>query len=203
MKRITKVAFVTFAFSLLLVSFIYGYNIGNKKAIEKPQKDLTITDTENNVIDYKNNDNDVESVEKEENIIGPNTVIEYINHYKKCNDTVSKIEEPEKAIINFDEEDYKKYLETNHPNWQLLSFSSKKVIVKRELDRYCPNHYIIGVKDNKIAIFKFNDMGEKVLVEIINKSVSTLKEIDQEKLKKGIVVDSVEEIGDILENFIS
>ncbi|WP_069649380.1 BofC C-terminal domain-containing protein [Caloranaerobacter ferrireducens] len=202
MKKFSKVAFVTFAFSLLLVSFIYGYNIGNKKAIEKPQKELAIKGTENNIIDYKN-DSDVESVEKEENVIGPNTVIEYINYYKKCNDTLTQIVEPEKAIINFNEEDYKKYLETNHPDWQLLSFSSEKVIVKRELDRYCPNHYIISVKDNKIAIFKFNDMGEKVLVEIINKSVSTLKEIDQEKLKKGIVVDSEEEIGDILENFIS
>ncbi|KPU28001.1 hypothetical protein TR13x_01240 [Caloranaerobacter sp. TR13] len=202
MKKISKVAFVTFAFSLLLISFIYGYNVGNKKAIKKPQKELTIKGTENNIVDYKD-DSNVESVEKEEKIIGPNTVIEYINYYKKCNDTLTQIVEPEKAIINLNEEDYKKYLETDHPNWQLLSFSNEKVIVKRELDRYCPNHYIISVKDNKIAIFKFNDMGEKVLVEIINKSVSTLKEIDQKRLKKGIVVDSEEEIGDIIENFIS
>ncbi|QIB26551.1 BofC C-terminal domain-containing protein [Caloranaerobacter azorensis] len=200
MKRVSKVTFVTFALLLLLISFIYGYNVGDKKAIEKPQKELTIKDAENNVIGYKN-DNNV-GVEKE-NVIGPNTVIEYINYYKKCNDTLTQIAEPEETIINFNEEDYRKYLETNHPNWQLLSFSSERIIVKRELDRYCPNHYIIGVKDNKIAIFKFNDMGEKVLIEMINKSVSTLKEIDQEKLKKGIVVDSKEEIGDILENFIS
>ncbi|WP_427339067.1 BofC C-terminal domain-containing protein [Caloranaerobacter sp. DY30410] len=202
MKKISKAAFVTFAFSLLLVSFIYGYNIGDKKAIEKPQKELTIKGAENNIIDHKN-DSNAKIIEEEENVIGPNTVIEYINYYKKCNDTLTQIEEPEKTIINFNEEDYKKYLETNHPNWQLLSFSSGKVIVKRDLDRYCPNHYIISVKDNKIAIFKFNDMGEKVLIEMINKSVSTLKEIDQEKLKRGIVVDSEEEIGDILENFIS
>ena len=33
--------------------------------------------------------------------------------------------------------------------------------------------------------------------------ISLLKEIDQKKLKEGIRVDSLEELSDVLENFIS
>nr|WP_272878533.1 BofC C-terminal domain-containing protein [Clostridium sp. Cult3] len=92
----------------------------------------------------------------------------------------------------------------NYSNIKILSFSVKEIVLREERNHLCPNHYIIGESDGKIAIYGIDERGEKYLNRVFKDySISLLKEVDQLRLKAGIVVDSEEELSDVLENFIS
>nr|WP_246566708.1 BofC C-terminal domain-containing protein [Tissierella simiarum] len=92
----------------------------------------------------------------------------------------------------------------NYPNIKIISYTNKQIVLREDRNHLCPNHYIIGEKEGNIAIFKVDERGQRILDKVFpDYPISLLKEIDQEKLKEGIMVDSEEELSDILENFIS
>ncbi len=102
------------------------------------------------------------------------------------------------------EKQYRKYMKENYPNIKIISFSPREIVLREERNHLCPNHYIIGQADGKIAIYRIDEKGEKYLDKVFNDyPISLLKEVDQERLKDGIIVDSEEELSDVLENFIS
>lgn len=146
---------------------------------------------------------DLEILQEEERI-SPNTFIEIRVHYKECNHNITKLNEQDENIINMTEEEYKEYMKENYPNVKIVSFSAEEIVLSEERDHLCPNHFIIGESDGKIAIYRIDENGERYLDKIFNDySISLLKEIDQEKLIEGIVVDDEEELSNVLENFIS
>ncbi|EOD00677.1 BofC C-terminal domain-containing protein [Caldisalinibacter kiritimatiensis] len=192
-----KVSILSLAITCLIVaffSFMIGYFVIDVQKNEKPP---------NEIIGSEEKDNEIEINAKDDVYIGPNTDIEYITHYLKCNHYKSEVKNPDIKMINMDEEEFKNYIHSINQEWKVALFSHDRVVIKIEKEHLCPNHYIIGVKDEKIAIFKINKNGERKPYKIINVSITTLKKIDQEKLKKGIIVDSEDKITDVLENFIS
>lgn len=185
--------FITvFLFSILLftVSFSLGYRLMEGRI----GKDKLETDS---------NDQGFKIV-KEENRIGPNTLIEERTHYKECGDLIENTNKVKEKLVNMDKGEYETYLRKNHPDFRLISFSNHKIIIWREKDHLCKNHFIIGEEGGYIAIFIVDDNGNRVVNNVFEEyPISLLVEIDQEKIKNGIVVDSKEELYDILENFIT
>ncbi len=146
---------------------------------------------------------DLEIIQEVERIT-PNTFIEIRIHYKKCNHNITKLNEKDNNIVNMTEEEYKAYLRENYPNVKLIKFSSKEILLEEERNHLCPNHYIIGEHEGKVAVFKIDDNGQMYLDKVFaDYPITLLKKIDQEKLREGIIVDSEEELSDVLENFIS
>ena len=191
LKKNNGLLIFTVCFVLFLASFIFGY-IMMERAVEEPK------------IAEKNTHVDDMEIVQQEDRISPNTVIEVKINYKECDHSMTKIVELDDIIINMTEEQYRKYMEENFPNVRILSFSSKEIRLSEERNHLCPNHYIIGEADSKVAIYKIDENGEKYVYKIFDEyPISLLKELDQEKLKEGIVVDSEEELSDVLENFIS
>ena len=125
-------------------------------------------------------------------------------YYKKCGHTVINVDKVDNNIINMQKNQLENYLKENYTNIRLVSFSVEKIVLYEEKDCLCMNHYVIGESQGKIAIYKIDENGERVLDRIFNDApVSMLKEVDQEKIKEGIVVDSEDELSNVLENFIS
>ncbi len=123
---------------------------------------------------------------------------------KKCEHSITNLENAKEETINMTEKQYRKYMKENYPNIKIISFSPKEIVLREERNHLCPNHYIIGQADGKIAIYRIDEKGEKYLDKVFNDyPISLLKEVDQERLKDGIIVDSEEELSDVLENFIS
>jgi len=155
-------------------------------------------------ITKENNHIDDMEIIQEEDRISPNTVIELEINYKECNHSMTKTVELNDIIINMTEEQYRKYIRDNFPNVKILSFSGKEIRLLEERNHLCPNHYIIGEADNKVAIYKIDENGEKYVYKIFNECpISLLKELDQKRLIEGIIVNSEEELSNVLENFIS
>ncbi len=193
MKRYIGLYIFIFSFILFLTSFGIGYYLTSIR----DGRNLAIENTE------INGSEDLAILQEVERIT-PNTFIEIRIHYKKCNHTITKENEKDNNIVNMTEEEYREYLKENYPNVKLMKFSSRAIFLEEERNHLCPNHYIIGEHEGKVAVFKIDDKGQKYLDRVfVDYPITLLKKIDQEKLKKGIVVDTEEELSDVLENFIS
>lgn len=197
MKREKFLPIFLLSVVLFFISFTLGYQL--------MQQSVNIAEKgkEGSEYDKEVNPSEIEII-KEEKVISPNTFIEKRIHYAPCNHVETKIEKADEECVNMNRNEFEKYLEDNYSNQRLISFSSSRITVGVNKDHLCKEHYIIGESEGKIAIFKINDNGEEVLDKVFEDyPISLLMEIDQERLKEGIVVDSEEELSNVLENFIS
>lgn len=198
MKKWNGILIFLLCITLFLTSFIYGYKIMGNRVNKKP----LIAD------ENQREEDPTENLELEilieEGRISPNTSIEKRIHYNACDHNITRLNNADNEVINMTEKQYRAYMKENYSNIKIISFSINEIVLREERNYLCQNHYIIGESGGKIAIYGIDENGERFLDKVFNDySISLLKEIDQEKLIKGIVVDSEEELSDVLENFIS
>ncbi|WIV10745.1 hypothetical protein [Proteiniborus sp. MB09-C3] len=211
MKRVSVVSTIILLVGLTAIGTFAGYYIGLRKVNEKPQPPIEdVKDNKSNANEEKtnntkiNDEKDHEAGSLNEERIGPNTILEYVTYYTECNHEIVETSELEKHMVNMTKETFEGYIKGSHPKWEVESFSHEKVIVKIEKNHLCQNHYVIGEKNGKIAVFRIGENGEWVVERIYEDSpLSLLKQIDQEKIEKGIITNSKEELDDTLENYIS
>lgn len=138
----------------------------------------------------------------EQNIITPNTFIEKRTNYRECNHVITEVELADDSIVNLSRDEYEEYLKDT--NYRVVSFSNTKITIWGERNHLCSNHYVIGEYEGNIAVFSIDEEGSRVLERVFeNNHINILQEIDREKIINGIVVDSQDELSEILENFIS
>lgn len=184
-----------FSFVLFVISFGLGYFIMDNNINKQNQ----ISVNPNEVIEEP----DIQIV-KEENRISPNTFVEKRIHFKECGHLISNVSLASDDIVNMTKEELNEYLYLDSSNLRLISFSNVKVVLWGERSHLCKDHFVIGEENGKIAIFKINDEGERVLDKVfVEYPINILIDLDQEKLREGIVVDSEDELSDILEDYIS
>ncbi|HOF95475.1 MAG TPA: hypothetical protein PLE79_08040 [Clostridia bacterium] len=89
-----------------------------------------------------------------------------------------------------------------YPDCRVLEFDEAHVVISRELERYCPKHYILFLDDNnKLCILHTDEADfEKEVVTVLNYDVSALPEEVLDLLKEGISFASLEEINLYLED---
>ncbi|NMB07428.1 MAG: hypothetical protein GX981_03430, partial [Tissierellia bacterium] len=125
-------------------------------------------------------------------------------YYNACQHNIVNFKSADDEIINMTKEQYEKYIMENYPTLKIIHFSVKEIILREEKNHLCPNHYIIGESNGYIAIYGIDENGRKFLDKVFTDyPISLLKEVDQKRLIDGIIVDSEEELTDVLENFIS
>ena len=191
-KYILALSLILFFFSFGLGYLFMDYSISKSK-------DQIFTQEPNDIKQIP----DIEII-REENRISPNTFIEERIHYKECGHLISNIHLATDDIVNMTKDELVEYLYSNASNFRLISFSNIKVVLWEEKGHLCKDHYIIGEENGKIAIFKVGEAGEKILDKVfVEYPIQILREVDQERLKEGIVVDSEDELSDILEDYIS
>ena len=124
------------------------------------------------------------------NLITPNTKIIFKRYFTLCGHMFDKEPEDMKEFINLSEAG----LKDKYSDWAINEFSTKQVILRKEIQTYCPRHYIIGSKDGYIAIYVYNIDGVKTLYKMTDNPISILTTEDQKNLEYGIVADSEEEM---------
>ena len=195
MNKKNIILIVSFSAVLFLISFITGYKIMNYRAKQEP---LALNK------DNENNSNLDLEILMEEETISPNTNIVLKTYYNACQHSIVNFKSADDEIINMTKEQYEKYITENYPNIKIIHFSVEEIILREEKNHLCPNHYIIGESDGYIAIYGIDENGKKFLDKVFTDyPISLLKEVDQKNLINGIIVDSEEELTDVLENFIS
>jgi len=171
---------------IMALGFGFGYFRTLFEIKEKPT-DFLEEQHNQNVITY------------EETRLEPEAKIVFISLYKKCGHEQITEETIDENYVGLTKEQ----LSTKYYEWGINNFTPKEVILKRDIDDICENHYFVGIKDGYVVLFQgIPGVSEKV-IEMTDILADTLREEDLELLKNGLVIPNREKFLEIKEGLSS
>ena len=138
----------------------------------------------------------IDTSSKEERI-SPNSILVEKTYFKKCDHLVKKTKEMPEELINLTE----KEIEKTFSGWQIEKFSKDKVVIYKEDEGNCNQHYVIKENNGVLGIYVTDENGKLVLKENTEIQTQYLPEIDLEKLKNGIEALGDNELNTVLEDY--
>lgn len=107
--------------------------------------------------------------------------------YLKSGETIPKTVVKGEQFKNATVKDVISFYEND--DYSLLSNENNKIVLIKKIDLYSPNKYFLGIKDDKLAIFKTDDDGnpfiENEKTDITNIDIKNLSPGDIEIIKRG------------------
>lgn len=140
----------------------------------------------------------VEAASKEEKIT-PSTKMVYRYNFADDGVTEEVEEEPSYFLIDLTLSDLLKYYST----WDIVSFSSKEVVMEKTIYGPSMQRYVVGEKDGYIAVFYEQEQNGVNLKEITSIPVDALSEEERLRLTQGIKVIGKDSLARVLEDYSS
>ena len=96
----------------------------------------------------------------------------------------------------------KQELQDKYPDWVIKEFSKERVVLYKEEQNYCGEHFLVKDVDGFITIYSMDNADEiKERIDITDIETIYLPEADQENLKEGIKVYSQQNLNKLIEDF--
>ena len=138
----------------------------------------------------------VEETSSEGEKLSPNCSIVFRRHYNDCGHTIEQYSSVPTELVNKTEED----LQEQYSGWTIEEFSRNQIILYREFDSECGEHYILREKDGKVVVYlKTGDTEE--LVEETDIATEFLTETDRIELQNGIEANGRVELNQLIEDY--
>ena len=138
----------------------------------------------------------VEETSSEGEKISPNCSIIFRRHYNDCGHTIEQYSSIPTELVNKTEED----LQEQYEGWTVETFSRNQIILYREFDSECGEHYVLREKEGKVVVYlKTGDTEE--LVEETDIATEFLTETDRIELQNGIEANGRVELNQIIEDY--
>lgn len=177
-------------------------------AITKPKEDTNTQNTvteiaQENILDDCTDEYEALETEQmvetnsEEEKISPNSSITYKTHYTGCGHTKTVYNNMPQELINLTQ----KELEEKYTDWTVEKFASNEVILTKEEEGECGEHYLVKEKDGRVVIYKILENGEQQEFEQTQISTDYLTETDKIEMKNGIRVNGRQELNQLIEDF--
>lgn len=189
---------------VILIGVVFGKLIYNNK--EKLVSKNNIIQNEINIVsekitddcteEYQNIQEEVATNSQEEKI-SPNCLLILKKYYDECNHTINEYVDVPQDLVNETEENLKK----EYPYWQIEKYSSNEIILYKEFNSNCGQHFVLREDEGKITVYKINENNEEEIYEKTEISVEYLSETDKGKISEGIKVNGIEELNQLLEDF--
>ena len=138
----------------------------------------------------------VEETSSEGEKISPNCSIVFKRHYNDCGHTIEQYASIPTELVNKTQED----LQQQYEGWTIEQFSRNQIVLYRDFDSECGEHYILKEKDGKVAVYlKTGDIEE--LVEETDIATEFLTETDRIELQNGIQANGRAELNQLIEDY--
>lgn len=203
MKKFGIIVVIIF---IIIIGVIFGINIYNsRKGKEQNIVQNEINQVSKKIVDdcvdeweYLNERNniDIETNSSEEKI-SPNCLVTLKRYYKKCNHMINEYVNIQDDLVNKTIEDLKK----EYFDWQVQEYSSTRIVLYKEYEGVCGQHFVLRDKDGKIIIYRINENNEEEEYESTEISTEYLTETDKLKIQEGIKVIGKEELNQLIEDF--
>ena len=156
---------------IILTGIIFGIIIFNRKdktetnkGIEEAQETQKISKeiTDECVDEYieLSQVQEVEATSSEEKI-SPNCKLILKRYYKECEHLINEYIDVPESLVN----KTRKEFEEQYKNWEIDKFTSTEIIIYREFESNCGQHYVLRNNEGKISIYKIDDNNEEKLLE--------------------------------------
>lgn len=196
MKGFYKIAIVLiFALVISLSGFYLGYLIFSPDN----QKQNSNIISKNEPIQEQTTQESELAAKVQEDKITPSTKMVYEYYYEDDNKVETLEEVPPYFLIDMTRQS----LEENFKDWQIQSFSSKEVVMRKNIKGQSNQHYILGEYEGYVAVFYQKEINGVNLKEITDTPVSSLSEDEQARLREGISIDGNDELMKVLEDYSS
>ncbi len=129
--------------------------------------------------------------------VSPNATFIFITKYKKCGHTVKDYVSVNENDVNKMESDIRE----NYTAWNLISFSNDEIVLEREVDEICKEHYVIRNVSDEIIVYFLNEDNKEIFYKATGISTKYLPEEDKQNIENGIYVIGKEELNRLLEDY--
>lgn len=140
---------------------------------------------------------DIENVSSSEEKVSANAILILKKYYTKCEHTLNEYVELPKELVNMTEEEVKE----QYSDWELIGFAPEQIILYKEFDDVCGEHFKLRVEDGKISVYIVNSDGTESLYEKTDISSEYLTETDLINMENGLEIYGKEELNKIIEDF--
>ena len=186
---------------VIMIGIVTGIILYNTK--QKDKNDNNMIENEINKISEKVTDDCINEYRDEtetnsnEEKISPNCLLILKRYYDECQHTINEYVDIPQDLVNGTEYDLKK----EYPYWEIEKFSSTEIVLYKEFNSNCGQHFILKEDNGKITVYKINENSEEEVYEKTEISLEYLSETDKIKIKDGIKVNGIEELNQLLEDF--
>lgn len=129
--------------------------------------------------------------------ISPNCLLTLKRYYKECEHIVNEYLEIPDNLVNGNEDD----LGDEYVNWEVEQYSSTQIVLYKEFDSNCGQHYVLRNVDGKIVVYIIGEDNEESVFETTDISVDYLTESDKIEIENGIRVNGKENLKQLIEDF--
>ena len=191
---------ITLCIIIIIVIAVYvGVSMFNMN--NKPKNQISNINTNNetilNRVNYSvKNDITINTGTNEEKI-SPNATLILKRKYKECGHIIKEYKKITDELVNLTEKELLK----KNKEWEIEKFVNTEIILIKEVEGVCNEHYILREKDGVIAVYKIEKQNKENLEELTGISTEYLTENDKMEIKQGIRVYGREELNSILENY--
>ena len=140
---------------------------------------------------------DAAKVSSSEEKVSANAILILKKYYTKCEHTLNEYVELPKELVNMTEEEVKE----QYSDWELIGFAPEQIILYKEFDDVCGEHFKLRVEDGKISVYIVNSDGTESLYEKTDISSEYLTETDLINMENGLEIYGKEELNKIIEDF--
>jgi hypothetical protein len=102
-------------------------------------------------------------------------------------------------LINFTKEE----LQEKYTGWNIEEFSEEQVVVSRNIDSNCEDHFVIKEQNEKVFVYKELTEDKLNFMERLDLNLELLGEEVREALRLGIRLYGTEELASWKENYMS
>ena len=196
-----KVIITMISIIVVMSAIITGFLVFNRSEenIEQPQIAMVsekVTDECTEEYEQMHLQDLLETVSDEEKI-SPNCSLILNRYYVECGHTIEEYKNIPETLVNKTREE----LQEEYENWEIEKFSSNEIILYRQFDSECGEHYIVRDKDGKVTIFNVLDDGVEEEIEQTEIYTEYLPEEDRNNIINGIRVNTKQELNQLIENF--
>jgi len=131
--------------------------------------------------------------------ITPSTKMTYEYYYPEDNVTEKYEDQPPYFLIDYTLKDMQRV----YPNWEIIYFSDREVVMRKTISGPSNQRYIIKENEGYIAVFYDRENEGLVLKEVTRKPVESLNEEEKASVKEGIRVVGKERLDRALEDYTS
>lgn len=198
MNKTIKIIVSIIVIMIAIFTALLFYNINNKV-----QKDNIVTKiAEEDILDdctdeYNEMQEKMLQVSTEQEKISPNCFITFKTNYKKCGHKTNKYEKIQESLVNKTKEELQKV----YSDWEIEEFSDSNIVLSKDEEGYCDEHYLVQDKEGKVAIYKILEDGTKKNYQETEISTEYLSDSDKVQIKEGIKVNGKQNLNQIIEDF--
>lgn len=191
--KITIISICTIILIILTTAVVYE-NIKYDKIAKENNK---ITD--DCIYEEKSDENKINEIEVSEieTKISPNAKLIIKKYYKECGHTTEEIKNVTNEMVNKNKEEIEKI----YSDYNIEKFLNNEIILKKEEEGQCNEHYIIRDENSNIVIYKVLNDGTEEVYQNTGISTEYLPETDIINLKAGVKVFGIENLNSIIEDF--